>query len=75
MTSLYLGLNRGALDAQQGVITVGSSTNSTDMEFRWDNTKSLTRKDLVMTLRAIEQYIKDNAVGGSAGVGTGIPPL
>jgi hypothetical protein len=48
MASEYFGLNRGSqYELQPEEWTIGTSTGSTDMEFRMDLTKSLNTMDLV----------------------------
>ena len=74
MASWYLGQNRGVLE-QPGLITVGTSTGSTDMELRIDTGKSVTKEDVIKTLRNLEQYILGNGVPGGAGAGVDLPPL
>lgn len=60
MAQHYIGLNRGLEGFTPSDFTVGTSTGSTDMEFRYDDTKSLTRKDLHNFLCAVERYVESN---------------
>lgn len=60
MASLYIGLNRGV---QTGLavdeVQVGTSTNSTDVELRMDETKSLTRKDVTLIMKVFRNWLND----------------
>jgi hypothetical protein len=59
MASLFIGLNRGAQDQGPDEVTVGTSTGSTDVELRMDETKSLTRMDILLITEALLRYIND----------------
>jgi hypothetical protein len=43
MASTFVGFNRGVSGLKLSDYTIGSSTGSTDMEVRFDNTKNLTQ--------------------------------
>ena len=59
MTQQYVGFNRGVEGFKESDFTYTSgSTGSTDMEFRWDDTKSLTRKDIKNALCALERFFE-----------------
>lgn len=59
MASVSFGLNRGALDSPSK-ITVGTlAVTTNDVELRWDNTKSLTRRDIIEILKAFERRLED----------------
>lgn len=59
MASVSFGLNRGA-SSQPDDITVGTLAVSTnDVEVRIDNTKGLTRQEIVEILDRIEYEILD----------------
>jgi len=79
MASSYLGINKGQSDNNPGLLAISASaTNSTDIELRWDMTKSLTKKDILNALELFEVYIEANGVCGNASgvaAGTGLPPL
>lgn len=52
MASFYYGCNRGtSLGEVEKDITTGTSSGSTDIEIRIDETKSLNRNDVVTFLR------------------------
>jgi len=57
MASIYIGLNRGAPNLQPENLAVGTSTNSTDMELRYDETKALTREDVMNFLDTARVYL------------------
>ena len=59
MASLFIGLNRGTQDQGPDEVTVGTSTGSTDVELRMDETKSLTRMDILLLTEALLRYIID----------------
>ncbi len=58
MASQYYGLNRG----QTEFSTVsGTSTNSTDVELRYDTGVSLTKEEVILlTEQILNQILKDN---------------
>lgn len=65
MADLYIGLNRGQEGFTASDFTVGSSSGSTDMELRIDDSKSLTRLDIVKFLEAVERMVgQEGGVGG-----------
>lgn len=68
MTMHYIGFNRGVEGFKPSDFTVGTSTGGTDMELRYDDTKSLTRLDLVKFVEALERYIETQLLLG------GTPP-
>lgn len=70
MASEYVGFNRGQEGFLPSDFTVGTSTGGTDMEFRYDKTKSLTRKDLVNFLCAVERWVESQLL-----IGTNTPDL
>jgi hypothetical protein len=59
MTQNYFGLNRGQSIGPDTVTVTSGSTGSTDVEFRVDSTKSLTRQDIVMALDTLRVYFLD----------------
>ena len=59
MASIYIGLNRGAYGIQVDEVSVGTSTNSTDVELRMDETKSLTRKDIRLIMEVFRAWLND----------------
>lgn len=60
MASIYLGLNRGTqFGLAPDEVAEGTSTNSTDMECRFDETKGLTAKDVQLFLRIMQNWIAD----------------
>lgn len=58
MASQYFGLNRGA-SSQPDEVSVGTSTNATDVEVRIDLTKGWTRAELDEYLSRIKDFILD----------------
>ena len=58
MAQHYIGFNRGLEGAKPSDFTTGTSTGNTDMEFRYDDTKNLTRKDLMLFLEAVERFVE-----------------
>ena len=56
MAQQYVGLNRGQQGFKVSDFTVGTSTGSTDFEVRYDDSKSLTRHDLVKMLKAVRRF-------------------
>ena len=77
MASSYLGINKGQGESPGNLAISASATNATDIELRWDMTKSLTKLDLMRAMELFELYIGSNGVTGNAsGVapGTGLPP-
>lgn len=61
MAQIYIGLNAGA-DVTTALVQEGSSTNSTDVELRIDNTKNLTRKEVEKIVHTFMRYLKDGVV-------------
>ena len=57
MADRFFGINRGT-DAFTPV-TEGSSTGSTDIELRVDDTKGLTKSDVEILLQNILRHISD----------------
>jgi len=61
MASVSYGLNRGTgFDMQPDEITVGTLAVSTnDIELRWDNTKHLTHKDIILACESFIRRLED----------------
>lgn len=59
MTQRYIGVNRGA-NYNPDALTVGTSTGSTDIELRIDDTKGFTTLDIEAIMDAFERYILQN---------------
>lgn len=60
MASVSFGLNRNVVDYSPDRITVGTLAITTnDVELRWDNTKGLTRREIIMALKAFERRLED----------------
>lgn len=60
MASVSFGLNRDVVDMSPDQITVGTLAITTnDVELRWDNTKSLTRENIIIILKAFERRLED----------------
>lgn len=62
MASKYIGANRGT-DLSPDAFTVGTSSGSTDMEFRADLTKSLNTEDCVLFLQGVIRRLEDGRLG------------
>lgn len=73
MTMHYLGMNKGVQQSPAN-ITHGTSTTSTDMELRWDDTKAIQKKDIIIMMSVLEQYLEGNGMA-SGSQGTDIPTL
>lgn len=58
MASIFLGLNRGALDSPDKV-TEGAATGSTDVELRIDTGKGLTRGEVNDITERLLQALND----------------
>ena len=59
MASVSYGLNRGA-DQSPDQVNVGTLAVSTyDVELRIDQTKNLTREDVILILQAFERRLED----------------
>lgn len=60
MASVSYSLNRGAADQPED-ITVGTlAVSASDIELRWDNTKSLTTTDIILALQAFQRRLEGN---------------
>lgn len=58
MASFYIGLNRGTQNmAEQYNLTTGTSTGSTDIELRIDETKGWTRKEIMEVFKVFRAYL------------------
>jgi hypothetical protein len=73
MAGFYLGMNRGAGD-NPGAIAAGTSTNSTDMELYIVSGTGVTKRDALLFIELLEQYINGNGVADGY-PGTYLPPL
>lgn len=66
MAGISFGLNRGADQSPDKIVTGTLTVSSNDVELRWDTTKSLTREDIILILQAFERLLED---GRYAGIG------
>lgn len=57
MANRYYGFNRGQTEFE---VTEGASTGSTDVEFRVDDTKNLTKDELERFLQMLKNVILKN---------------
>lgn len=64
MADRFIGFNRGVEGFKPSDFTVGTSTGSTDMELRYSDSASLTRKDLILFLCAVERYLESQLLQG-----------
>ncbi len=78
-TNYYLGLKRGASN-NPGNVVIGTSTGGTaaDVEVRiqindGSNATNITRKDVVLLLELIENFVEQGGISGS--LGTDLPAL
>ena len=62
MAQHYIGFNRGKEGLTISDYTTGTSTGSTDMEFRFDDTKSLTKLDVQKFLDVVADIYFNLAV-------------
>lgn len=60
MASIFIGQNRGQGSTRDDNFTQGTSTGSTDMEFRYDTGKKLSLKDVQLFLDNVERYLIRN---------------
>jgi hypothetical protein len=68
MASVSFGLNRGA-DQSPDQITVGTvAASGNDVVVSIDQTKNLTRLEVVLILQAIERYLEDGRNASIPGV-------
>ncbi len=66
MASFYIGANKGdASDNNPNTLTVGTSTGSTDIELRYDETKSLTRADIYNFMERVEKYLLSSTIAST----------
>lgn len=60
MASVSYGLNRNVVDKSPDQITIGTLAITTnDVELRWDNTKGLTRREIIQTMEAFIRRLED----------------
>lgn len=74
MAQHYIGVNRGDNTNLQfpGIVSHGTATTGTDMELRWDDTKGITRQDLMLFTEQLEWLIESN-FGGAGSVNADLP--
>ena len=66
MASFYIGTNKGdASDNNPNTLTVGTSTGSTDIELRYDETKALTRADIYNFMERVEKYLLSGTIAST----------
>jgi len=64
----YIGINKGSpgISASTTDIVIGTSTGSTDFEFRMNaldvNSNKITRMDALLALEAIERVLESNDI-------------
>lgn len=60
MASVSYGLNRNVVDKGPDQITVGTlAVTTNDVELRWDNTKGLTRFEIIQIIWAFVRRLED----------------
>lgn len=74
MADFFYGVNRGKGVRPQDV-TVGTATGGTDVELRVAQGASLTKKDVILILETLENFILSNGVGTTTGPGVDLPPI
>jgi len=57
MADHFIGRNRGTIGWGDSGFTYGTSTGATDVEVRIADGKGLTRKDVILILERIEEFI------------------
>lgn len=73
MTAYYLSINKGQLDNQLGNVLVATSAPTADVYVQVDaTTHTPDRKDVLLALKAIENYVLSNGVPGGK-IGTDLP--
>jgi len=72
MSDYYYGWARGKPQNPQSIV-VGTSTGSTDVELHVSTTHNVTKMDVILALRAIEQLINSNGIGTTTGAGVDLP--
>lgn len=65
MADLFVGFNRGVEGFKPSDFTTGSSTGSTDIELRLDDTKGFTRLDVLKALEAFRRYFESQIIQGA----------
>jgi hypothetical protein len=75
MASWYLGYNRGTLDSNDGNLTVGTSSGSTDYEVRIDTGKGSTKKDVIVFLKSVARFLESNGIPDGGTPGTDMPNI
>lgn len=73
MADWFYGINRGKGVRPQDVV-VGTSTGATDIELRVAQGASLKKKDVILLIEALENFILSNGVGTTTGPGVDLPP-
>lgn len=66
MTQHYIGFNRGVEGFAPSDFTTGTATGSTDMELRYDDTKTLTREDVYKFCKACMRFLDSQVLMASA---------
>ena len=70
--TLFYGFNRGSPSNLQSV-DVGTSSTTDDIQLEIDVTHAPTREDVILALRAFEEFILSNGVGTTSGPGVDLP--
>jgi hypothetical protein len=72
MADYFYAVARGKGARPQDVV-VGTSTASSDVELHVSTTNSVTRKDVLIAIEAIKNFILSNGVGTTTGPGVDLP--
>lgn len=70
--SLFYSINRGQVQNPQAVL-VATSSQAEDVQLEIDLTNKPTKLDVILALRAFEQFILTNGVGTTTGNGVDLP--
>lgn len=68
MAAIFIGINRG-VSQEPALVLEGATTNSVDVEVQISSTAvgaGITRKDVLLALCAIHQYLLDGTINNTA---------
>lgn len=74
MAQQFLSINRGQLDGKTGNVLTATSAPTADFYLQILSTNNPTRKDTLLALETIKNYILSDGVAGGAR-GTNLPNL
>lgn len=73
MADYFYGVARGNGVRPQDVV-VGTTTTSQDIELHVSTTNNVTKKDILLAIKAIYNFVYSNGVGTTTGPGVDLPP-